>query len=268
MFDTFLSGLNKGDILNDGTFSLMKKVGNNEMKEVEFRGSWLLCDNGYPSWPCLVPPLKDPITYQECHFSEWLESMRKDVECTFGILKGGFRILKTGIRLHGIEATDLIWLTCCALHNMFLEEDGLSDKWENGIATDWESELGLHNSNDVLKYCPRFAIRRLKTPDERRKLDLSGNGFGTDKLWDVPEENEDDDYSISTFLKQEKHDCRNLNVQSETRQSGIVLNSLKLHTFRNYLVEHFDYKFRLKLLKWPSRLKLNSYYGNIEHMNK
>lgn len=42
-------------------------------------------------------PLKQPSTYPELRFSDWLESMRKDVECTFGILKGRFRLLKTGV---------------------------------------------------------------------------------------------------------------------------------------------------------------------------
>jgi len=35
--------------------------------------------------------------------------MRKDVECTFGILKGHFRFLKFGVSLHGIEATDKLF---------------------------------------------------------------------------------------------------------------------------------------------------------------
>ena len=52
------------------------------------------------------------------------ESIRKDVECVFGILKGRFRILKAGIRLHGVDNADSIWSTCCALHNLLLEIDG------------------------------------------------------------------------------------------------------------------------------------------------
>jgi hypothetical protein len=76
---------------------------------VKYNSAWFLCDNGYPEWPCLIPPLKTPIYYKEFRFSEWIESMRKDVECTFGILKARFRIIKTGIRLHGVEVTDSIW---------------------------------------------------------------------------------------------------------------------------------------------------------------
>jgi hypothetical protein len=42
MFDKFLTGLNKGTLLNDATFKLFQKG-----EEKEFCGSWLLCDNGY-----------------------------------------------------------------------------------------------------------------------------------------------------------------------------------------------------------------------------
>ena len=37
----------------------------------------------------------------EIRWSKWLESMRKDVECTFGIMKGRWRILSglPGVRL-------------------------------------------------------------------------------------------------------------------------------------------------------------------------
>ena len=35
---------------------------------------------------------------------------------------------KTGIPLHGIEACDKVWYTCCALHNFPLEENQLSER--------------------------------------------------------------------------------------------------------------------------------------------
>jgi Plant transposon protein len=40
----------------------------------------------------------------EERLSEWIESFRKDAECVFGILKGRFRVLKTGIRLDGPQS--------------------------------------------------------------------------------------------------------------------------------------------------------------------
>jgi hypothetical protein len=47
----------------------------------------------------------------EIRWSKWLESMWKDVECTVGILKGRWRILKSGIWIQGVDAVDNIWRT-------------------------------------------------------------------------------------------------------------------------------------------------------------
>ena len=58
--------------------------------------------------------------------------MRKDVECTIGILKGRFRILQGGIKVRSIQKCDELWKTCCALHNMLLFVDGLDNNWEAG----------------------------------------------------------------------------------------------------------------------------------------
>lgn len=74
-------------------------------------------------------------------FSKRLESVRKDVECTFGVLKNRFRILKVPLLCcgkHGQDKVDNIFYTCCMLHNMLLEHDGLID-WE----TDWSHVPGL-----------------------------------------------------------------------------------------------------------------------------
>ena len=55
---------------------------------VRYRGVWLLVDNGYLEHSTLLPPMKITTTQAETRWSKWVESMRKDVECTFGILKG------------------------------------------------------------------------------------------------------------------------------------------------------------------------------------
>jgi hypothetical protein len=75
-------------------------------------------------------------------WSKWIELMRKDVECTFGILKGRLRILKSGVRLSGVVNVDKVWFTCCALHNWLLEIDRLNGQWRGGVLlNDWEGEL-------------------------------------------------------------------------------------------------------------------------------
>ena len=55
---------------------------------VKYAGWYLIVDNGYLNWSVTAPPMKKTQLRTDIRFSEWVESMRKDVECTFGILKG------------------------------------------------------------------------------------------------------------------------------------------------------------------------------------
>jgi hypothetical protein len=64
------------------------------------------------------------------------------VECTLGILKEQWRILKSGVRLHGVDPVDYVWSTCFALHNWLLDIVGLSDKWVGDVRqSEWDGEL-------------------------------------------------------------------------------------------------------------------------------
>jgi hypothetical protein len=97
LYDQFVRGIYEGNVMNDVEFILLERGQDNNPIPVRYRGAWLIVDNGYHQWPTTVPPLTRSIERTEIRWSEWLESMRKDVECTFGILKGRFHILKTGI---------------------------------------------------------------------------------------------------------------------------------------------------------------------------
>ena len=82
-----------------------------DIVQKKYRGCYVIVDNGYFNWSVTVLPMKHTQLLTEIRFSEWLESLRKDVECTYGILKGRWRILKHGIRLWGIGKCDDTWLT-------------------------------------------------------------------------------------------------------------------------------------------------------------
>ena len=106
--------------------------------------------------------------------------MRKDVECTFGILKGRWQTLKTGVRLHGVDKVDQVWFTCCALHNWLLEIDGLSNEWSDGVpVSEWEGPLGDNDFEGVRVEVPN-AIARLSMNLDPRNFDCSGIGPGKD----------------------------------------------------------------------------------------
>jgi Plant transposon protein len=57
-------------------------------------------------WRCMQCPVKDGSSVEERRCSKWAESMRKDSEYCFGILKGRWRILKTGIKLQSRNVID------------------------------------------------------------------------------------------------------------------------------------------------------------------
>ena len=48
------------------------------------------------------------------------EGVRKDVECTFGILKKRWMVLNNGILFHDINVCNKVFTTCCCLHNFLL----------------------------------------------------------------------------------------------------------------------------------------------------
>ena len=151
LYDTFIRGIKRGEILDDNEFELYEKDADGNTIRVRYKGAWIIVDNGYLSWSTTVPPFTNTNWRDEVRWSEWVESMRKDVECTFGILKGRWRILKTGVRLHSIESVDMIWATCCALHNMLLEVDGLDTPWDGMKipSSEWDGELGNLDSSDL-----------------------------------------------------------------------------------------------------------------------
>jgi len=233
LFDSFIRDIKSGDILKDYTFELLERRGE-KVVAVKYKGVWIVVDNGYHPWSITVPPFTNTNLRSEIRWSEWLESMRKDVECTFGILKGRWRILKTGIRLHSTESVDNIWLTCCALHNMLLEIDGLDQPWD-GVAqptSQWDGALGELDVDDV-----PLAMNRILSPAAIRAYDTSTIGAATLPLNEeedgIEEDNDEDDF--------EEHG------EGEVR----IVRNLSLKYFRSKLVEHFDIKFRRNELVWP-----------------
>jgi hypothetical protein len=104
-----------------------KTVGPNREEKVFF-GAYLICDGGYHRWPCLVSPVKAGIPGSPVmKWSAKVESVRKDIEGVFGILKIRWRFLKNFNYLHQHSAVDNCFATCCVLHNLLLQHDGYLD---------------------------------------------------------------------------------------------------------------------------------------------
>ncbi|CAB9523595.1 Plant transposon protein [Seminavis robusta] len=252
--DEFLYSLRKGNILQDAKFTLLSwcnQIGG-PVKESRYCGSWGLVDkNGYHQWSCTQAPGKADLTLPERRLSEFIESFQKDAKCTFGILKGRFRILKADIRLEGTEAADNIWLTCCALHNWLLDIDGLSSEWQNGVQSDWEGELGDNEAEGFAEYAP-FAVQRLQQPEiaqfgsREHERSMARPGLL------VPEVSQEDDSAAGD-------NDDNLSITSDgfgetvDEDGAVYINSLSYREFRSLLVEHFDILWRCRAIIWPTR---------------
>jgi hypothetical protein len=85
-------------------------------------------------------------------WSSRLESIRKDVECFYGILKRRWKILQYGVRTRDMQSIDHLMLTCCALHNILLSWDELYQTIEPDYVDDDNGpiEEQLHLDEDVV----------------------------------------------------------------------------------------------------------------------
>ena len=223
LYDEMVRKVNDGQLYDKHNFKLMEKKDDGEIVEVEYKGVWFMVDNGYLAWSCTVPPIKNGITYDEIRFSQWLESMRKDVECTFGILKGRFCILRYGIRLQSIEKCDQVYLTCCALHNRLLFVDGLHKDWKEGRKSDWEISYEREE--------PSALYRLNHVP-----------GIGdTETIFAGSEMN-------------------NICYEKYEVDRKRIVSKMPLNLFQNRLVHHFNIRFEKQSIKWPVRLKTPTVY--------
>ena len=169
-----------------------------------------------------------------------MESLRKDVECTFGIIKCRWRVLKTEIRLHGLLNIDRIWLTCLALHNALLDVDGLNEKWRDGVRLDYQTD---NNDNHL-----PFAIRRLVSDDSEKVYDFSGNGPGNDVI-------------LQNCNKSIQDQDQDVELPVETNRDGFInVRNMSLRNFCQKLIIHFNIMFQNNELKWPKRNKLRNHH--------
>ena len=94
-----------------------------EGKELVDHGVYFICDGGYLQWPELVCPYKhEPVASKKGYFSSKIESVQKDVECVFGILKKRWKIIDYGIRFRRMDVVEQVFVVCCMFHNFMLSE--------------------------------------------------------------------------------------------------------------------------------------------------
>ena len=82
-------------------------------------------------------PIKFSTNQKELMWSTRLESVRKDVECTFGVLTARFRILQSRIKFQHQSKVDNVFVASCVLHNMNLVHDEFDVNWKDPV--NWET---------------------------------------------------------------------------------------------------------------------------------
>lgn len=254
LFDTFARGIQEGS-LDECGFTLLERNNRGEVVSRRYRGVWLVVDNGYLSWPTTVPPFKISNDRRELRFSEWIESMRKDVECTFGILKGRWRILKTGIRLHGTANCDQIWCTCCALHNMLLDFDGLDVEWDGSAG-----QFDTIEMEEIFDRLPCSIRESLRDPVTAGHFDVSGMGIGESSVAANDDLDEDVEEARRIIEESEQEDEARFAgaraLEDRYEEDGNMqrdVRRLSSQYFISKLVENFDICFQRNRITWPSR---------------
>jgi len=96
----------------------------NEFGELyKCKGGYILVDGGFINSIVFIEPEKFRLDRDSVLFSEWLESVRKDVECFFGILKKRWWWFRNGICYHDSNTLEAAFKSVCALNNMILAFD-------------------------------------------------------------------------------------------------------------------------------------------------
>ena len=108
-------------------------------------GGWLLCDGGYHRWrifQCGRSSVLYGVNEAHAHFAKRVASVRKDIECTFGALKGRWRVLKGNLLYKDRASVDRMFYTCCCLHNWLILAD--PDTRFGWSGKGWHAEDGQH----------------------------------------------------------------------------------------------------------------------------
>ena len=123
-----------------------------------WRGAYIICDGGYPKCVCFVDPSLLDYEFHTVSWSEWLESVRKDVERLFGALKMRFRWISKSIEYHDIETLGDAVRVAAILHNRLLAYD-------NFDSFDWEAmDPNRHDFEDDEQEEEKMDLGRFSDP--------------------------------------------------------------------------------------------------------
>jgi hypothetical protein len=198
------------------------------------KGGYIIVDGGYSDESWLMDPFGIGCSLEEKRYSEWVESVRKDIECAFGILKARFRLFLNPIQLHRFADIEFAWKAAIMIHNLLITYDG-SD------ISDWERNLDWVNiSPDV--------------DDSVFQEQIRIDDFITE-----------DSASAGSRIRMRP-------IMRDTTPVGrsfTANNSIEYSMRKKMLVTNFNQMFLLSLVKWPCRTNIGLRYRmRIPKMNK
>ena len=160
---------------------------------------------------------------EENLWSMRLESIRKYVECCFGVLKGRFRILWSKVLFQKQEHVDNVFHACCILHNMCLVDSGLDTRMEddaNWNMRELDDDSDLRAGVESIRLRKRLTLHQVAHLQNQCDINLVDNGLRPFRELDVC----DDDAPV------------------EVTEGYFVL--------RRQLIDHFTYCKKKNLLQW------------------
>ena len=211
-YSEFLELIKQLIIGKDIKYKLRTGPGPNDV--IELKAIFLIADGGYISWPeimCGFGQSSEPLKYR---FTDWVASVRKDVECLFGILKIRFAHLKRPSHFLTSKLIRAIFVTCCILNNMILRYDGLNNLWESNVNWDVYNEADM-DADEV-------DVNDLDDPCMPERYNPSVTQVA--RLSEIPQ------------------------IAYHPACDEIERN---FHTLRDYLARHLHYTYLAGFLRWP-----------------
>ena len=114
-----------------------------------FLGPVFICDGGYHLWRELQTGYGPTTDLIKQAWTAKHESLRKDVECSFGILKRRFRILKIPCELRRASDIAALFRTALVLHNLCLKHNGGENVSHSWRSDNFPADYGQFDSGVV-----------------------------------------------------------------------------------------------------------------------
>ncbi|KAE9040057.1 hypothetical protein PR002_g5151 [Phytophthora rubi] len=144
----------------------------------------------YPPYACFMATIFRPSSQKGKLYAKRQESIRKDVERTFGVLRGKFRILKLPSRIwYGKEMLDVM-KAYVIIHNMIIEDEwgvpGLEELTPANIDADLSPPSGVDDdgvNGDDATDLQEFITRRFNMQSAAANSELRSALI--ENLWEL-----------------------------------------------------------------------------------